>query len=93
MYEALVNEFEISWLPGSLEPGLQRAVEAENGEPAFAGDRLNPVVLFASWRLRPKVESDRAVVIHDEIVFLVVPAREGLVGLKSGASLRVVYLH
>src|ERR1700733_6133545 len=33
--------------PGLVEPWLERAVEAEERKPGFAGDRLDPVRLLA----------------------------------------------
>jgi hypothetical protein len=33
--------------PSLVEPWLQRPIEAQNHEPAFAGNRLHPVALFS----------------------------------------------
>ncbi len=39
--------FDVVGLPCLVEERVQRAVETEEREPAFARDRLDPVLLFA----------------------------------------------
>jgi hypothetical protein len=56
--------FDLAWPPGLREPWLQRPVEAQNNVPAFSGDSLDPVALFARWSLRAKVDVHRFVSIH-----------------------------
>ena len=41
------RQFDFARPPGLVEPGLERAVEAQDGEPALAGDGLDPVGLGA----------------------------------------------
>ena len=41
------NKFEITGLPGLVEPRLQRAVEAQEHVEALAGHGLDPVALVA----------------------------------------------
>ena len=56
--------FDLAWPPGLREPWLQRPVEAQNNVPAFSGDGLDPVALFARWSLRAKVDVHRFVSVH-----------------------------
>jgi hypothetical protein len=39
----LLHQLYITRYPGFIEPGLQRAIEAQQNEPAFARNSLNPV--------------------------------------------------
>jgi hypothetical protein len=42
--DRLFEQFDLAGAPGLFEPRFKRAVEAEDHEPAFAGQGLNPVV-------------------------------------------------
>src|SRR5262245_60738506 len=50
--------------PGLVEEWLQRPVESKEREPAFGGDRLDPVLLLARGSVRTEVDIDRAVGIR-----------------------------
>src|ERR1035438_6243223 len=54
-------------LPGPVEKCLLRAVETEDGEPAFAGDRGQPVLTLAG-RLRAEVDVGGAVRILHRLI-------------------------
>jgi hypothetical protein len=49
-------QLEFSRLPNLLKPWLQWAVKAQAGEPPSARNSLDPITLFANWRLRTKIE-------------------------------------
>src|SRR5262249_54227429 len=51
--------FKVARLPGAVERGLLRAVDAEVAEPTLPGVRLDPLALLARWGVRPEVESNR----------------------------------
>ncbi|MDJ0817523.1 MAG: hypothetical protein QNJ58_15040, partial [Desulfobacterales bacterium] len=51
------HQFNLPGPPGLLEPRFERAVEAQDGEPAFAGDGLDPVVFFSLLLNIPKNSS------------------------------------
>ncbi len=53
-----VDKLDLARLPGLVEPGFQRTVQAQDHEPALAGHRLDPVRLLARRRFRS--EPDRA---------------------------------
>src|SRR5512136_482070 len=83
-------EFDLTGPPSLVEPRLERAVEAEQGVPALAGNSLNPVVLFAGRGLGAKVDVHRAVRVHPKIPILADGGRPPLVGLEHRAGLAVV---
>src|SRR5260370_24416789 len=82
--------FKFTRLPGLVEPRVKRAVKAEEDSPAFAGNRLHPVVLPASQSFRGEPDIHRFVVVDAETLRLAPDGRELLVGLEHGASLVVV---
>jgi hypothetical protein len=43
----LLHEFDLAGAPGLFNPGFERTVDPKNGEPAFSGHGLKPVVLIA----------------------------------------------
>ena len=47
----LLHEFQLARAPGLVEPRLERAIHPQNDEPAFAGNRLNPIPFFAGRSL------------------------------------------
>jgi hypothetical protein len=47
---------DLSRSPGLVEPRLQRAIEAKNNKPAFAGDGLHPVIFKASRSLGTEID-------------------------------------
>jgi len=47
---ALFPQLNLAYPPGLVEPGLERAEEAEEHVPAFAGDGLRPVRFRGSLR-------------------------------------------
>ena len=53
------HSYDIVQLPGLVEERLQRAVEAEDREPALAGNGPDPVLLLRL--IRAEVDVDRAV--------------------------------
>ncbi len=73
-----------------VEPGLEWAVEAQDREPALAGDGLDPVVLVLLRRFGSEVEIDRAVMVVAQVVAFAVAAGEPLAGLQFRSGLRVV---
>ena len=44
-------QFDLTWTPGLIEPGLQWPIESQQREPALARDGLDPVLLEANRRL------------------------------------------
>ena len=83
--------FDLTWAPCLVEPGLFRAVEAQDGEPALAGAGLNPVGCALRWPLRPDGEQHAAIRVGPQVFAHAVDARELLVGgLQHGSCLRVV---
>src|SRR3954469_13619017 len=60
------GERDVAELPAPVEVRLQRAVEAEVGEPVAAGDGLPPVALAGGRRVRAEGQVDRAVVVGDQ---------------------------
>ena len=59
---ALPDQFDLARPPGLVEERLQRAVEAQEREPALAGHRLDPVaVLRVGWLGRAEIDRRRAV--------------------------------
>jgi hypothetical protein len=53
-----------------IKTSFERAVEAQDDVPAFAGDRLHPVALFARRSFRAEVHIHRRVGIDDEVFLL-----------------------
>jgi len=85
-----VEEVEFASAPGLVEPGLERAVAAEEHEPALVWHRLDPVRLVAGGYGRADVEVTRAIVVRDEWIALVVLARVRLPGLQLRSGRWVV---
>jgi hypothetical protein len=54
----LFDLLELARLPGSVERRPLRPIEAEVGEPALAGDRLDPSAFLAGWSLGAEVQDD-----------------------------------
>src|SRR5512135_2101910 len=80
-------EFDLTGPPSLVEPRLERAVEAEQGVPALAGNSLNPVVLFAGRGLGAEINVHRAVRVHLKIRVLASSGWPSLVGLEHRAGL------
>src|SRR5271163_244731 len=59
------NGFDLARSPRLVEPGLQRTIEAEDGEPAFAGHGLDPVRRVSVWSNGTEVQIGRPVVTLD----------------------------
>src|SRR4030095_8676152 len=56
------DQFDFARAPGFVEERLERAVESQDGEPALAGHRLDPVApLDTNWLRRSEVDRRRAV--------------------------------
>ena len=89
----LPHQFNLTGTPGLVEPGFGWAIETQEGEPALAGNRLDPVRFLAGRRLRAEVEIDRPIFVLDHLVAGVVLAGVRLAGLEFGASLRVIDHH
>lgn len=60
-------EFDLTRPPGLVEPRLERAVEAQDGELGLPGSGLNPVRFLAGRRLRAEINVHRAVGVHQQI--------------------------
>ena len=52
----LLHQLDLPRLPGFVEPRLERAVEAQHGVPAFAGNGLDPVRFMACRSGRAEVD-------------------------------------
>ena len=63
-FRILLNQLNLPWPPGRVEPGLKRSVEAKNHAPAFPRYGPDPVALFAfrgfNFVLVPNPESVNA---------------------------------
>lgn len=53
---SLLQRLNLTGPPSFVEPRLERAVEAKERVPSFAGDGLHPVVLLAGGRLGPEID-------------------------------------
>lgn len=53
---SLLKRLNLAGPPSFFEPRLERAVEAQERVPSFAGDGLHPIVLFANRRLGPEID-------------------------------------
>src|SRR5262245_52299357 len=83
-------QFQIARLPGLLEPGLQRPVEAQKDTVALARRGLDPVPFIAGRRFRSKPDGDTTVgVLLDRRKGAVDP-RQFLVGREERTGLVVV---
>lgn len=76
--------------PVLVEPQLERSVQAKDHEPAFAWNRLHPVVLPFRGCLGSEVDIHRAVRIDLDPLVLTADARGVLVGLHHRAGLVVI---
>ena len=74
-------EFDLSRPPSLVEPRLQRAIKAQDGVPALAGDGLHPVLLLAGRGFGTEIDIDRPVGVNQESLGLAADARELLIGL------------
>ena len=87
-----VGGFDLAGSPGLVEPGFEWAVEAEDREPALAGNGLEPVdVVARRARSGPKWMTSVAVGLGRRMpVGAAVDARLGVVGLeqRSGSGCR-----
>ncbi len=75
----LFHQLNIAWFPGLIEPRLERSVKSQDHEPAFAGNRLDPVAFRALGSLGAEPDIDRAVAVDLEILVLAAEAREPLI--------------
>jgi AraC-like DNA-binding protein len=55
--DRLFAPFDLAGAPGLVEPRFERAVEAEDHEPAFAGKGPNPVVLISGGCFRAEEDN------------------------------------
>ena len=76
------DRFDVAGTPGLVKPGLEGAIEPQSGEPPFAGNGLDPVVLELVGAIRAEHDVDRAVGVVFESVFDRIPARIRLIGLQ-----------
>ena len=59
----------LTWSPGLLVPRLERAVEAEEDVPAFAGNGLHPIRFMAGRNRRAEIDIRRGIGISDGRLF------------------------
>jgi hypothetical protein len=59
----------LTWPPGLLVPRLERAVEAEEDVPAFAGNGLHPIRFMAGRNRRAEIDIRRGIGISDGRLF------------------------
>ncbi len=86
----LLHQLNLARTPGLVEPRIERAVEAQDHEPAFAGNRLHPVAFFSCRSFRAKINIYRAIDVDLKILVLAAHAGELLVGLDHRAGLVVI---
>src|SRR6516165_5208159 len=79
--------------PGLVEPGLQWAVEPQDGVPALARNGLYPVAFLAGRRFGTEVHVRRLILVNHDALLLATEAWELLVSLKRRARLIVVEHH
>jgi hypothetical protein len=60
-YFLLLYQFNFTYSPGLIQPGLKRTIHAQGYEPGFARDSLKPVALLTGRWLGREVDIDRAV--------------------------------
>ena len=58
---SLFNQLDLTRAPGLLDPGLERAIHSQDGEPALSGNGFEPVALLARGRFRAEVDVVRTV--------------------------------
>jgi hypothetical protein len=49
-------EFDLTWAPGLVDPGLEWALHPQDDEPALFRDGFEPVALFSFRRCRAEIE-------------------------------------
>ncbi len=79
----LSDQFNLTRSPGLIDPGLERAVHAQDGEPALAGDRLHPVILESFRRLGSEIDGVGSIPVLLDIFVVTANGRELLVALSS----------
>ena len=84
-----LHQLDLAGAPGFIEPRFQRAVEAQDHEPAFAGQGLHPVILVAFGSFRAEVNIYGAIGVFLQVLVLAADARRFLVCLDHGAGLVV----
>src|SRR5215831_14293590 len=94
----LVDPFEVARLPASVEGGLLRSVDAEVSEPAFAGDRLDPLAFLArrSGRTKEQIDCATTGAKARDLRFDFEQRAQGrfaLTGVDLGARVRVIHGH
>src|SRR5215510_4586027 len=95
---AIAHLLEVARLPASVERGLLGSVNAEIGEPALAGDGLDPLGFFAGRRGWAEVEFDCAAARTEPVDFGFdleqrAQRRLALAGVNFGAGVWVVDSH
>src|SRR5208283_4723311 len=88
-YPRSLTLLDVIQLPGLVEESLLRAVETEDGEPAFAGDRSKPV-LASAGRLRAKVDVGSAVRVLHRLIHRV-QRRKGLAVIQTRTGDRIIH--
>lgn len=53
---SLLQRLNLAGSPSFVEPRLERAVEAQERVPSFAGDGLHPIILLAGRRIGPEID-------------------------------------
>ena len=56
IFSDLFHQLDLTRPPSLVDPGLQRAIHAQDNEPALARDGFQPVFLFARGRFGSEVD-------------------------------------
>ena len=88
-WDCSLHQFDLARPPGLIEPRLERAVEAQDGEPALARRGLHPVAFLARWRFRSEVDVHRAIGVGFHRARVAGQGGVALVGLQDRAGLCV----
>src|SRR5260370_33916280 len=86
----LLRLLDFAGPPCLVKPGLERAVEAEDREPAFVRHGCNPVCFLAGGWARTKKKIRRAVRVGGQLVPLVVSCWKQRAWLKTRTRLWVL---
>src|SRR5271169_1687745 len=89
-YPRSIHQFDLARFPRLVEPRFERPIEAQDDEPAFPRNGLNPVSLMTRRCGRAKPDFHRRVGIDDDTLFLAADAWKPLVRLKHGTGLVVI---
>jgi hypothetical protein len=86
----LLHEFDFAGTPGFFDPGLERAIDPQDGEPALSRQGFKPIVLIAFGGFRSEVDIIGTIVVLLNALGLATDGRELLAGLQHGARLAVI---